>query len=96
MVFSKLPKKAKIKKTTYPISYKKSLKDCHGISFHYRPRIDISADNSKEDIESTVIHEIIHAIDCRYDLGLSEKKVLLLEAAIYGLFKDNGWKISIK
>ena len=99
MVFSKLPRRARVRKTIYPINYKKKIKlkdeELYGVCFHYRPRIDISIE-TKSEMESTLIHELIHAISCRYDLGLSEKKVLSLEAAIYSLFIDNGWTILVK
>jgi len=43
--------------------------------------------------ESTLIHELIHAIDFAKDIGLTENQVLKLESGLMNLFRTNGWKI---
>ncbi len=45
----------------------------------------------KDDINktSTLIHEVIHAIDFDLDIGLTENQVLLLEEGIMRVFKLN-------
>lgn len=39
----------------------------------------------------TFIHEVIHAIDDKYKVGLSEAQVLKLEEGIYRVLRLNKW-----
>jgi hypothetical protein len=55
-----------------------------------KDEIVISSDQDIYDIESTLIHELLHGIDL---WGLSEKQVLRLEKRLVELFRKNKWKI---
>ena len=58
--------------------------------------IYISTKSKPQNIESSLIHELLHAISEHYKIPLSEKRVRELEKALYDLFKRNGWKISVQ
>lgn len=52
-------------------------------------KILINKNLSKSNQESTVIHEIIEAINSIYDLNLPHQTIQTLEAALYAIYKDN-------
>lgn len=54
-------------------------------------RIAYNKSLKREDVESTLIHEILHGIDW---YGLSERDVIRLEKRLVKFFKENGWKIT--
>jgi len=60
--------------------------------FHY---IEVRKDLPKSDKESTLIHEVLHAISHEYNVFLNEEQVLALESALYKTFKKNNWEIKI-
>lgn len=97
MVFKKFPTSVKVNKKTYSIRYKQDIQNgkLAGLCDHLSKEIDVLLEERTES-ESTVIHEILHAMAYEYKFPLSEEKVLLLEAAIYDVFKQNGWTISIR
>jgi hypothetical protein len=45
--------------------------------------------HAKEQAQDTLLHEIIHAVDESLTIGLREKQVHQLAAALLGVFKDN-------
>ena len=47
-------------------------------------------------LESTLIHEVLHAIDDMYGVGLTENAVEALGNGIYTALKDNGLEITKK
>lgn len=55
--------------------------------------IEIDAKLSEADKESTLFHEILHAVAHENGFPLSEMRVLNLESGLYEVFKLNGWKI---
>jgi hypothetical protein len=55
--------------------------------------IHVGRNQSLEDMESTLIHELIHAIDLSKKIGLTEAQVLKLEAGLVKMFRNNRWKI---
>lgn len=58
--------------------------------------IEVSLDSGLEEAQSTLFHEILHAIAAEYKFDLSENKVLELEKALYETFKKNHWKVQVK
>jgi hypothetical protein len=40
-------------------------------------------------IVSTFLHELLHQIDDRYGIGLSEKKIAMLERGLFQVIRDN-------
>jgi len=101
MVFKKLPKKVVVHSRTHQVSYKKRVikKDGNltlaGKTNHAIKKIEVSLNQSDDQIESTLIHEILHAIAHEYEFQLSESMVLKLEQAIYETFSQNAWKIHV-
>ena len=51
--------------------------------------IDLSVAASEDQKKCTLVHEIIHAIDETYCIGLKEKQVEKLGVALYMLILDN-------
>ena len=63
--------------------------DLYG-QIHYLPeKILLNVDASEEQKKSTLLHELIHALDEMYGIGLKEKQVEKLGNAFYMLQKDN-------
>ena len=59
-----------------------------------RQLMRIAGDLAPEQIESTMIHEIIEAINGIMQLELKEKQVCALEVGIWGALHDNGVDLS--
>lgn len=53
-----------------------------------RPRIMVAAGLDPDMRLLTVLHEVLHAIDDIYGLGLGEQKVRILEQALGSLVRD--------
>ena len=63
--------------------------DLYG-QIHYLPeKFFLNVDASEEQKKSTLLHELIHALDEMYGIGLKEKQVEKLGNAFYMLQKDN-------
>ena len=58
-----------------------------------KKEILLKHDLCKEEMESTLIHEVIHAIDFEGNIKLTEKQTLKLEAGIYEFFRVNKIKM---
>lgn len=98
MVFKQLPRKVRVKRKSYKVKYPTELVcesrgELHGAVTFRDKLIEIAKDEDLEEMESTIIHELLHALSHEYRLGLKEDKVIKIEKALYQLFKDNGWKI---
>ena len=104
-VFNALPSQLKVNQVTYTITYpnivdNRSLADLgplDGIT-HYRDAlIEIRVTQQRSNKESTVIHEMLHAISHEYKFKepLTEDQVWDLEASLYKTFQKNQWKIVI-
>lgn len=52
----------------------------------------INANKDREQMESTLLHEIIEAIDFHLGLELTEKQIMGLEAGLYAVLKENRLK----
>ncbi len=56
--------------------------------------IQIANDSSLKQQESTMLHEILEALDMHMELNLSHQTICLLEAALYEVLTDNGVKLA--
>jgi hypothetical protein len=56
--------------------------------------IYIDPDFPEQNKESTLLHEIIEAINYHYSLHIEHDKIMVLEATLYQVLKDN-FKLSI-
>lgn len=52
-------------------------------------KILLNKNLSKSNQQSTVIHEILEAINSIYDLNLPHQTIQTLEAALYQIYKDH-------
>lgn len=52
-------------------------------------KILINKNLSKSNQESTILHEIIEAVNFIYDLKLEHQTIQTIEAALYQIYKDN-------
>jgi phosphoribosylformylglycinamidine (FGAM) synthase PurS component len=96
MVFKKLPSAVLVKEQSYPITYLTTMPDEYGCTYYDIPRIEVSLDEGIENTESTVIHEVLHAMAHEYKIKLPESMVLKLEEALYETLRKNKWKIVIE
>lgn len=99
-IFKRLPKCIHIRNHTYqvlivkkPEGYKAAQK-LDGIIF-FDEKIEVRRSMSRNQIEATIIHEMLHGIGHHFGIRLSETVVRGLEEALYNVFKKNGWKIVI-
>jgi len=86
----------KIVKITYkvfeivPIKNPKiSSQDIDGLYKHDASQIILRSTLSPEEKTRVLLHEITHALDTAFDIGLSEAKVEKLAQAYATLFRDN-------
>lgn len=95
MVFRNMPKKVKVGRKTYTIEYKEVLEEGKllGVCMFDEKKIQISLEKGKKEAESTVLHEMLHAMANEYRFDLSEKKVLQIEKALFETLEKNGWTI---
>lgn len=104
-VFLSLPKQVIVNSVTYKIDYVDIIASDDpslmvdmpdGIAYHLKHKIEIDATLSGERQESTLLHEILHAVSYQYRFGdhpLTEWQVLELEKGLYETFQKNHWKI---
>lgn len=89
----KIPEKIKVLYKEYTVEETANLHDEAGDLYgqiHYLPeKILLNADAKEEQKKSTLLHELIHAMDEIYSIGLKEKQVEKLGNAFYMLQKDN-------
>lgn len=89
----KIPGKIKILYKEYTVEETANLHDGGGDLYgqiHYLPeKILLNADAKEKQKKSTLLHELIHAMDEIYSIGLKEKQVEKLGNAFYMLQKDN-------
>jgi len=50
----------------------------------------IDTDQHRESQESSLIHEVLEALDYHYELGLSHQTIATLETGLYQVLRDNG------
>lgn len=89
----KIPGKIKVLYKEYTVEETANLHDNGGDLYgqiHYlSEKIFLNVDASEEQKKSTLLHELIHALDEMYDIRLKEKQVKKLGNAFYMLQKDN-------
>ena len=89
----KIPEKIKVLYKEYIVKEAVNLHDEAGDLYgqiHYLPEmILLNADAKEEQKKSTLLHELVHAMDEMYGIGLKEKQVEKLGNAFYMLQKDN-------
>lgn len=88
-----LPDKVKILYKEYSVEEQENLHDAEGELYgqvQYLPqKILLNADSSDEQKQATLVHEVVHAMDEMYAIGLKEKQVEKLGNAFYMLLRDN-------
>lgn len=91
-------KRIKIKKgISYEIFFDDEIaKSEYGYCISGDRRIGIRPGLGQRSVQATLIHEVIHAMDFEWDIGLTEDQTLLLEAAICKLIKLNNLKRFLK
>lgn len=52
--------------------------------------VRIAADQVEQQIESTLLHEIIEVINYHLELGIEHKAIMAMEAALYQVLRDAG------
>ncbi len=89
----KIPGKIKVLYKEYTVEETVNLHDNGGDLYgqiHYLPeKIFLNVDAREEQKKSTLLHELIRAMDEIYSIGLKEKQVKKLGNAFYMLQKDN-------
>ncbi len=60
-----------------------------------RQLIELDSDLCEEQLDSTLIHEVLHQLNKHLALGLDEIQISGLEAGMYSFLKDNGVDLSV-
>ncbi len=89
----KIPKSVKIGGQNYKIIIKDLNKsECQDNCGYCRTtdnEIYINSSMSQEQQETTLLHEILEALNFNYQLDLEHNKIQTLEATLYQVLKDN-------
>lgn len=89
----KIPEEVNILYKTYTVNESFSLHEgadeLYGRIHFLQQQIELNAEISEEQKKSTLIHEIIHALDEMYIIGLEETQVEKLGNAVYMFIRDN-------
>lgn len=96
MLFKRLPRKVRIKRKTFSVSYVPTIeegKTAGTVDFGTK-EIHVATERvDRTEVDSTILHEVLHAIANEYKFHLSEKMVLKLEKGLVSTFLKNGWRI---
>ena len=89
-----MPSKLKIVGLNYVLKLNPILRTDDGLSAVGRhvagaSSIEINPSFPKEVQESTLIHEILEAINCNFELALAHHQITTLEHTLYQVLKDN-------
>jgi len=82
----------KIAGYNYKIIYSDDLLATSGLMGEFdktKGEITIDTHLTDEQKKSTLLHEIIEAINYHFDLNLEHNKIMTLETALYQVLKDN-------
>ena len=60
-----------------------------GTCYGSKNRIWLDTEQPETQMESTLIHEIIEALNWQLNIGLEERQICQIEAGLYQVFKDN-------
>ena len=63
---------------------------CAGMCIYERQLIRLDNDMSQQAIESALLHEVLHALDDMFRIGLTEHQVSVLAPALLMVLRDNG------
>lgn len=95
-IFKRLPNRVKVGDSVYSISYVDKIdKDdtLFGICHLWKKKIKICKRQPLDQIHSTLLHEILHAVAFEFGFKLKERKVRQLEGGLVKMFRKNGWNI---
>lgn len=67
-----------------------------GQSDSIKGEIKIAQDVSKDRMNETMLHEIVHIFNYDIAINLNEKQITQIASCIYSVFSDNGIKINFK
>ena len=87
----RMPSSVKIVGKAFKIKYydpSQGFQD-HGQMNESTRTILIAAGQLPIDEADTVLHEVLHGIDCVFDLSLTEHQVRMVATALIGMFQDN-------
>ena len=99
-VFNALPGHIMVFKADYSVTFgtivdSDSKVPLDGIIYHDKLKIEVEKKLPRGERESTLIHEILHAVSRQYQAHLTEKQVQALEKGIYETLVKNHWKVVI-
>lgn len=88
-----IPEKVKVLYKEYTVGEQQNLHDeegdLYGLIQYLPEKIVLNADASEEQKKSTLVHELLHALDEMYSIELEEKQIEKLGNALYMLHCDN-------
>lgn len=78
-------------RTAMPYELQEDLGQCRSDQFE----ILLSKDQSNESLIQTLLHELVHAIEMKLDLQLTERQVDLIALGLIDLFRSNPNMLSL-
>ena len=89
-----IPEKLRILFKEYDVKYADGMRNekgdmLYGEVDYVKQTVTLNSAASDEQAKSTVLHEVIHALDELYIIGLKEKQVEKLGVAFYMFIRDN-------
>ena len=89
----KIPERVKVLYKNYQVKQVENLhngaNDLYGQIDYNSETISLRSDSSEEQKRATLVHEMVHALDEIFIIGLKEKQVEKLGNALYALIRDN-------
>lgn len=89
----KLPSKVRItSKVSYDVLFSSDLgEDILGLCDPENKQITLKIDQTKTEMLKVYLHEVVHAMNFEFEIGITEAQTLKLETAVYKLLKLNKW-----
>lgn len=89
---TKVPASVRILGRTYTLRPDPKLieeQGAYGLHYETQRLIEYDPGVSEIDLKDTVLHELIHGLDCLHKLGLTEHQVTLLATGLTAMLDDN-------
>ncbi len=91
----KIPASVKIGPYTYAVVYEEQIRADNdsrlkGQADHMALTIRLAAGMAREHTEETFLHELLHCIECVYEMRLKEREIGLFSVGLLAALRDNG------
>jgi len=90
-----IPESVKVGPYTYAVVYEEQIRAeddrrLKGQADHMALTIRLVAGMAREHTEETFLHELLHCIECVYEMRLKEREIGLFSVGLLAALRDNG------